>query len=131
MLVEPDDAGAHIGQHRLDKSPPPLRFSTGRSQGLLLRLKVARHSVECAGQVGDLFRVSTQRYAGAEVSTGDTVGGLHQTGDRARDAGGHGQAEPHRADQHEQNDFMTPLEIWSYHRGYDAGVQALKLEVVP
>ena len=36
-----------------------------------------------------------------------------------------------RADQHEQNDFMTPLEIWSYHRGYDAGVQALKLEVLP
>jgi len=36
-----------------------------------------------------------------------------------------------RTDQHEQNDFMTPLEIWSYHRGYDTGTQALKLEVMP
>jgi hypothetical protein len=36
-----------------------------------------------------------------------------------------------RTDQHEQNDFMTPLEIWSYHRGYDTGVQVRELETAP
>lgn len=36
-----------------------------------------------------------------------------------------------RSDQHEQNNFMTPLEIWSYHLGYDTGTQALKLEIMP
>jgi hypothetical protein len=33
-----------------------------------------------------------------------------------------------RTSQDEQNDYMTPLEIWSYHRGYDTGTQALKVK---
>lgn len=36
-----------------------------------------------------------------------------------------------RTGHHEQNDFIAPLEVWSYHRGYETGDQARELESAP
>ena len=75
--VQPDHAGADLGQNRFDELPAFLRLLAGAPQRLLLSLKIVGHVVEGTRQYGNLAEVSVCVHARAQVSSGDTPGGLY------------------------------------------------------
>jgi hypothetical protein len=101
--VEPDHPGRHPGQHRLHEVAPGVELSVGLHQLLALALQLPGHAVEGASQRADLVRDAALGHARGEVAGAHALGGRRERGDRPREIGREGEADPDRGQQQQQH----------------------------
>ena len=102
--VEPDDAGGHAREHRIEQPPPPLGLGVGGDQRVALALHLPGHLVEGAPEERDLVVALLLAHPDVEVALPDPLGGAGEPADRPRQPLGEPEPHPDRGEDHHERE---------------------------